>query len=82
MYEKLELGFSPMTERIYLGRTNPKKRHEWAGEKRDMTSNFIAVMLQKFEPNTETTLTVDGVKTYTITVKEIGRKKSNASQTN
>jgi hypothetical protein len=74
-YEKLVLGFSPLTERVYLGKVNPKKKNEWSGDKKDITSNFIAVMLQKFEPNTETTLTVDGKKKYTVTVMPIEKKQ-------
>ncbi len=73
-YEKLQLGFSPLTERIYLGRVNPKKPNEWQGNKKDVTSNFISVLLQKFEPNTETTLTIDGKKKYTVTVRPFKEK--------
>jgi hypothetical protein len=36
-----------------------------------MTSNFIQVMLQKFAPGFEHTITVGGKPKYTITVREI-----------
>ena len=65
------LGYSPLTERIYIGTVNKKKPNEWSGKKIDMTSNFIQVLLQKFEPGTESTITVDGKPKYTITVREI-----------
>lgn len=65
------LGYSPLTEHIYLGKVNKKRPNEWLGEKRDMTSNFIQVLLQKFEPGTESTITVGGKPKYTITVREI-----------
>lgn len=72
MYEKLELGYSPLTEKIYLGKTNPKKPNEWQGDKKDITNNFIQVMLQKFEPNTETDITVNGKPKFKIKVTEVG----------
>ena len=68
---KLQLGYSPLTERIYLGKVNPKKPTEWVGEKRDVTSDFLQVMLQKFEPNTKTSITIEGKPKYEIIVKEI-----------
>lgn len=73
MTDKMQLGYSPLTEKIYLGRTKKNKPNEWAGEKRDVTSEFIFVMLQKFEPNTESQITVEGKVKYTITVKEVNQ---------
>lgn len=65
---KLQLGFSPLTERIYLGRINSKKPNEWSGEKRDVTSDFIAVMLQKFEPKTIQAISINNVNKYRVLV--------------
>lgn len=65
------LGYSPLTERIYMGTANKKKPNEWSGKKIDMTSNFIQVMLQKFAPGFEHTITIDGEPKYAITVREI-----------
>lgn len=69
--KNLILGYSPLTEKIYLGRLKKNKPNEWAGEKKDMTSNFISVLLQKFEPGTETEITVDGNPKYSIVVRAI-----------
>lgn len=65
---KSVLGYSPLTERIYLGRTAKNNPNMWAGEKRDMTNNFIQVMLQKFEPNTIHNISVNGENKYRILV--------------
>jgi hypothetical protein len=73
MYEKLVLGYSPLTEEIYLGKTNPKKPNEWLGDKKNITNNFIQVMLQKFEPNTETTIKAGGEPKYKIIVIDNSR---------
>lgn len=71
MYEKLILGYSPISENIYLGKINPKKPNEWQGDKKDITNNFIQVMLQKFEPGTETEITVNGEVKYVVRVIEL-----------
>lgn len=71
---KLQLGYSPLSENIYLGRTNPKKPNEWIGEKRDVTSNFIQVMLQKFEPNTINNITINGETKFRVLVTEVKNK--------
>lgn len=67
----LVLGYSPLTERVYLGKVNKKKRNEWSGKKRDVTSNFIQVLLQKFTPGTDCTITVNGKPKYSVQIKEI-----------
>ena len=71
MYEKLQIGYSPLSGNIYLGRTNPKKPNEWIGDKKDITNNFLQVLTQKFEPGTETDITVNGKPKYKVRVTEI-----------
>ena len=51
MSVKNGIGFSPLTDKIYLGKQNTEKRM-WIGEKKDITSDFIAVAFEYFEPNT------------------------------
>jgi len=65
---KSVLGYSPLTGSIYLGRTAKNNPNMWAGEKRDMTNNFIQVMLQKFEPNTVQNISVNGENKYRVLV--------------
>lgn len=45
------IGYSPLTDKIYLGRQNTEKRL-WVGEKKDITNDFIAVSFEYFETNT------------------------------
>jgi hypothetical protein len=51
MSTKNGIGFSPLTDRVYLGKQNTEKRI-WIGEKKDITTEFIAVAFEYFEPNT------------------------------
>ncbi len=70
MYDNLILGFSPLTGKIYLGRPCKNKPNQWAGDKKDITSNFLEVMLQKFDPGTETVLIGTNGSKYKVTVQE------------
>lgn len=45
------IGYSPLTEKVYLGKQNTEKRL-WVGEKKDITNEFIAVSFEYFEENT------------------------------
>lgn len=60
---KKGIGYSPLTEKVFLGKQNQEKRI-WIGEKEDITSDFINVMFQYVEPNTQRTIeTASGLKT-------------------
>lgn len=48
---KTGIGYSPLTEKVYMGKQNVEKRL-WVGEKKDITDQFIAVSFEYFEPNT------------------------------
>lgn len=50
------IGYSPLTERVYMGRKNELKRM-WVGEKKDVTNEFIDCAFQYFEKNTIRTIT-------------------------
>lgn len=71
MDSKLHLGYSALTERIYLGR---QKGNSWSGEKRDVTSEFIQVMLQKFDPGTIQNISIDGQDRYRVLVVDIDKR--------
>lgn len=45
------IGYSPLTEKVYLGKQNPEKRM-WVGDKKDITNEFLAVASEFFEENT------------------------------
>lgn len=74
MATKTELGFSPLTGRVYWGRSNGD---HWVGEKRDVTNNFVQVVIQKFGPDTpeqkgmRSEITVDGRPAFEIIVRRI-----------
>lgn len=48
---KTGIGYSPLTDKVYLGRQNKEKRI-WVGEKQDITNEFLAVASEFFEENT------------------------------
>lgn len=74
MDTKTGLGLSPLTGRVYWGRSNGLK---WIGQKRDVTSDFIQIVLQKFGPDKpedagcRTEITVDGEPGFEIVVRRI-----------
>ena len=45
------IGYSSLTDKVYLGKQNTEKRI-WVGNKKDITNQFIAVSLEFFEENT------------------------------
>ena len=45
------IGYSPLTEKVYIGKRNPEKRM-WVGYKKDITNEFLAVASEFFEENT------------------------------
>lgn len=67
----LVLGLSPITGTIYLGKLSKKDPRTWAGKKQDVTSNFIDVMIQKFEPGYEYDITVNGKVKFQVIVREV-----------
>lgn len=56
MKNETGIGYSPLTENVYLGKQNPQKRM-WVGEKKDITQQFIAVMFEYVPLNTTRTIT-------------------------
>ncbi len=51
MSTKKGIGYSPLSDKIYLGRQN-KIKGMWIGEKEDVTNDFLNVCFQYFEENT------------------------------
>ena len=62
---KMHLGHSPLTGRIYLGR---QKGDHWVGDKRDVTSEFLQVMEHKFPIGTAQNVSVNGENKYRVIV--------------
>ena len=64
------IGYSPLTEKVYLGKQN-KKKGMWVGDKIDITSEFLEVSSQFFEENTIRTLKCsNGKSNLIINIKE------------
>lgn len=51
MAVKNGIGYSPLTDKVYLGKQNPEKRL-WVGDKKDITNEFLAVASEFFKENT------------------------------
>ena len=51
MATKNGIGYSPLSEKVYLGKQNTEKRM-WIGAKQDVTNQFIEVSFAYFEENT------------------------------
>lgn len=70
MSTKKGIGYSELTERIYLGRQN-REKGMWIGDKEDITSDFIQVMFQYVpENNTRTVGSSDGHSNIFLNIKE------------
>ena len=51
MAVKNGIGYSPLTDKVYLGKQNTEKRL-WVGDKKDITNEFLAVASEFFKENT------------------------------
>lgn len=48
---KKGIGYSPFTDKVYIGKQN-KVKGMWVGEKEDITNDFINISFQYFEEGT------------------------------
>lgn len=70
MANKTGIGYSPVSDKIYLGKQNPEKRL-WVGIKQDITSEFIAVSLEFYSENSIREIGGDkGSKNLVINIKK------------
>lgn len=51
MAVKYGIGYSPLSDKVYLGKQNTEKRI-WVGDKNDITNQFLVVASEFFEENT------------------------------
>jgi len=51
MSKRKGIGYSPLTEKIYLGQQD-RKKGMWIGEKEDITNDWLNVAFQYFEEDT------------------------------
>lgn len=64
---KASINYSPLSGRIMLGRVN-QSTGVAIGEQRDVTSNFIGIMLEKFPINTMQNIECNGEVEATVIV--------------
>lgn len=62
------IGYSPLTERVFLGKQNQSKGM-WVGEKKDITQQFISTMFAYIEPNTSRTIKTGKEKNIFMNIK-------------
>lgn len=55
------IGYSPLSDRVYLGRQD-RKKGLWIGEKEDITNEFLATCSQFFSPGTIREISVSNGK--------------------
>lgn len=63
------IGYSPLTENVYLGKQNQSKGM-WVGEKKDITQQFISTMFAYVEPNTTRTIKTGKEENIFMNVKK------------
>ena len=51
MSRRKGIGYSPLTDKIYLGQQD-RKKGMWIGEKEDITNDWLNIAFQYFEENT------------------------------
>jgi hypothetical protein len=69
MSAKNGIGYSPLTEKVYLGKQNQEKGL-WIGEKKDITNQFLDVAYSYFEEGTVRTIkTIDGKENLFINIQ-------------
>lgn len=69
MAVKNGIGYSPLTDKVYLGKQNTEKRI-WVSHKTDITNDFLAVASEFFEENTIRDIgSSDGASNLFINIK-------------
>ncbi len=77
--DKLRLGKSALTDKIFVGELNKDKEY-WT-IKRDITDDFIGAVIDRWAGFKETISTSDG-KAYEISVKQIDKATPTITQFN
>jgi len=63
------IGYSPLTDKVYLGKQNTEKRI-WVGDKKDITNDFLVVACEFFEENSIREITrSNGLSNLFINIK-------------
>ena len=73
MAVKNGIGYSPLTDKVYLGKQNTEKRL-WVGDKKDITNEFLAVASEFFEENPAITKKIIEKSLMASRAREAARK--------
>lgn len=74
MAARTELMYSPLSGRIYWGRYSGEGVVTSSGKNKDVTSEFLQIMEQKFPVNTTQNVSVNGENKYRVIVVDMERK--------
>jgi hypothetical protein len=69
MSKRKGIGYSPLTEKIYLGQQD-REKGLWIGEKEDITNDYLNIAFEYFEENTVRTIGSTNKKNLFINVKK------------
>jgi hypothetical protein len=70
MSVKTGIGYSPLTDRVYIGKQNQEKGMWVGNDKIDITQDFIAVMFNYIMPNKVRTISCRNEKNMFLNVKK------------
>lgn len=74
MAARTGLMYSPLTGRIYWGRYNGEGVATSSGKNKDITSEFLQIMEQKFPVNTTQNVSVSGENKFRIIVVDMDKE--------
>ena len=69
MSRRKGIGYSPLTDKIYIGQQD-RKKGMWIGEKEDITNDWLNVAFQYFEENTVRNIGSSNKQNLFINVKK------------
>ena len=71
MSTKRGIGYSSLTDRVFIGKMNNKKGM-WVGDKEDVTNDFLHTSFQYFEEGTVRTVVnpVSGKENFFLNIKK------------
>jgi hypothetical protein len=69
MSKRKGIGYSPLTDKIYIGQQD-RKKGMWIGEKEDITNDWLNIAFQYFEENTVRNIGSSNKQNLFINVKK------------
>ena len=72
--KNLDIGYSELSENVYIGESIKKDGHNEWKNKKDITTRFLQVMEQKFPINTTQLISVNGENKYRVLVVDLDKE--------